>query len=374
MDGQGISGWYYDYQMDPSKSPMTTVSLHSNMIYEEPANVSGVGGGDSSGASSANKATDNGYVWKKCDAAGVEVDTQHYSKTPLCTSILKDDFAVGVSNSWTDVGGDALGEMWNNVKQYAPYAGAVADALSNMANNQDPEALNDNGIAGFAARLVDHIGSRKDGGNSAVDKAVDYMNRVLVVQGTRFSYYSGTDINFGTLGMKFTILPTWKNGTFVSVNQQIDALYPYFVGEFVKETALGEWAKEYIGWQKPPNGYKPNVKNIDQEQEGTFKLKIGTYYSLYNLIVTDAQFNWSRQMVKVPKSMTGNEISPLYCDVSLNFRPATKFSDKALREFVSGRARQLEIREVQNYLNAKLLGNNYVMKELRPAEISGNNM
>ena len=28
-----IQGWYYDFQKDPERSPLTTVSLHCNRVY-----------------------------------------------------------------------------------------------------------------------------------------------------------------------------------------------------------------------------------------------------------------------------------------------------------------------------------------------------
>ena len=368
----GISGWYYDYQMDPVKSRMTTVSLHTNMEF--------------SMSQPKDPKESSERIWKETSKPK---DEDGYESQPLCTSILAEDFNIGISNNWTDCGGDALGEMWNQVKQYAPYVGKVAEVVEKMHNAQQGQEYN--GAAGWMAKIVDYLGTPDENNRSVLQKTTDYMNRVLVVQGTRFSYYSGTDINFGTLTMKFTVLPTWKDGRFITVNEQIDALYPYFVGEFVQGIApevdkVLPGAKEFIGWQKPPNGFEPNVHNVDTVQKGTFKLKLGAYYSIYNLVIADAQFNYSKQMVKKPigddTRMTvamGNKlnadlkkqklsppveksedmladsiISPLYCDILLTFKPATKYSDESLKKFVSGITRSEEVKTLSDTLSANI--------------------
>lgn len=92
--------------------------------------------------------------------------------------------------------------------------------------------------------------------------------------------------------------------------------------------------RKLIGWQHPPGGYKPLYKDIDSVLQGTLKLKIGGAYTLSSLLCQDASFNFSKIMVK---NIGGNGgLSPLYCDVILNFIPATKFANKSLEDFIRG--------------------------------------
>jgi hypothetical protein len=88
-----------------------------------------------------------------------------------------------------------------------------------------------------------------------------------------------------------------------------------------------------IGWQKAPGGYKPTYKDIDTTLEGTLKLKLGPQFAVSSLLCQDASFNFSKVMVKNPFDGT---ISPLYCDINLTLTPATKYSNNALSDFISG--------------------------------------
>ena len=344
-----LSGWYYDIQKDPEKSPLTTVSLHSNQIY--------TGKGDTG--------------WDKVDDPEEKGVPYGYSKTPLCTSILTEDFNVQVSNHWSDFGGDPLSELWDRAKPLAPFAEQIGQAIQRIA------AIPDNSPHGSVSSYLSQ-GIRELASNGAVDKISDYLNRKLIVQGTRFSYYGGTDVSFGALSMKFTLFPTWINGTLWTVNKQLGELYPYIIGKFVTEDFNGKIPalKEYIGWQKPPGGYRPLPQDIDKIQKGTLKLKIGAHYSIPNLLVQDSQFTFSKQMVKLPGTATlfgdifeegdteirelskdkgtKTQISPLYCDVSILFRPATKFTDVALRKYVIGVGRQQDIDNLTTMMDKKI--------------------
>jgi hypothetical protein len=88
-----------------------------------------------------------------------------------------------------------------------------------------------------------------------------------------------------------------------------------------------------LAWQKAPGGFKPYYKDIDIALQGTLKLRIGTQYSISSLLCQDVSLNFSKAMVKNPIDGT---ISPLYCDVTLNLIPATKFSNISLEKFVKG--------------------------------------
>jgi hypothetical protein len=188
--------------------------------------------------------------------------------------------------------------------------------------------------------------------------------------------------------MRFTIFPEWrKEGdrwVFKSVIDQVEEIYPYVVGEFrnISEdytdisNKFGELkdkvvdtiknhididiskginnVKELISWQLPPGGFKADVRNVDSTQFGTLLLRLGPFYELRNLVISNASFSYSKQMVKNPvlygKNLSNSSrsagvgggdvlFSPLYCDVNLILKPATKYSDVSLKKFAAGAGR-----------------------------------
>ena len=342
-----ISGWYYDIQQE---NPMTSVTLHPNTSTK-----------------------DNGETWT---AITTEPDPDDegivhpYAKKPLIRAIVSDDFNVSIANTWSDFGGDMLGQMWGSVKTLAPYADVAEQAIQSALEtyrNASPETkakVEGSGIASAMHHILEKIGSHPG-------TITDYLNRSLVVEGTRFSYYNGTGVSFGNLMMKFTVFPKWDGNKFITVNRQINDLYPYLVGKFEKETDLPAGLENFVGWQKPPAGFKANLRDVDVIQEGTLKLKYGPYYSITNLVCENATFNFSKQMTKTPNNpdeedyyeisynaATGEQsdsiISPLYCDVTIQLRPATKFSDISLRKFVLGLNSMNTIKETNNILKKNL--------------------
>ena len=210
--------------------------------------------------------------------------------------------------------------------------------------------------------------------NSSLD---EYLNKSLVVQGTRFTYYSGTGISFNNLGMRFTIFPRYdESGNFMSVLDQIGDILPYIVGRFVPfhisdtqtaslvqkfvgSTAIKDvesFVSQYVNWQEPPGGFMAKNKDVDQTgitdvdspQFGTLKLKIGGLYAITNLVCADASLTFSKQMVKGPSSET--PLTPLYCDVNLMLKPATKYSDKSLMRFINGKAMESDQNNIKKRL------------------------
>lgn len=345
-----LSGWYYDLQLE---NRLISATLHPNQIL-----------------------TKDG-VWRDV-LEEKDPDNDKYAKDPICTAIINEDFNVSVANSWSDFGGDMLGQMWESIKPLAPYASAAETMIdkavsdwNNMNNSTNPEDM------AKAQRIRESAMSQKMGElmtilNTKIKNReiniTDYLNRALVVQGTRFSYYSGSGTSFGNLMMKFTIFPTYdKEGKFKSVDSQVEKLFPYCIGHFVTGTdgvvktssEKRDYSKidEFIAWQKPPGNFRADVKNVDVVQTGTLLLKFGAYYMIDNLIVENASFNFSKQMTKNPKAykQIGNSdiISPLYCDVSIQLRPATKYSDESLKKFVLGRGST----KTQEAINSELKKN-----------------
>ena len=122
---------------------------------------------------------------------------------------------------------------------------------------------------------------------------------------------------------------------------------------------------DFVQWMCPPGGFRANIHFIDFIQPGTLKLKFGSYFSIPNLVCENATFNFSKQMVKDPAAYynyksTGEEnkfddiISPLYCDVTLQFRPCTKFSDKTLKQYIMGAGNKNTLDRVNFNMRQKL--------------------
>lgn len=339
------SCWFYDNQL---LDRMTSVSLHANTYL------------------------DNNKKWRKFESG---IDKGGYCLAPLCTSILNEDFQVSIGNTWNEVGGDPITSAYESlIKPMAPYANYAKDVIATIGKNVDEWGKKEGNVssdtlkhitswAGDVGRYVERHG----------DNIVDYMNSVLISQGTRFSYYSGSGVSFGNLQMRFTMFPIWaENGTFLSVPQQLELLFPYVMGTY-SNLVLGEKVNDkgeteeisstLIGWQKPPGGYQAVYEDIDKAGiKGTLKLRIGSFYVLESLVCESMNFNLSRQMVKKPmsgsslagpgwsgitktnvlskdKSLSIKEqmaFSPLFAEVILSFKPATKYSDATMRRFIYG--------------------------------------
>lgn len=304
------------------------------------------------------------------------VDDEGYSKEYLLRAPLLEDYNVSARNTWSEFGDDAIGSLWNSLKPYEPYVDQVTTMLDKIMKTNNE--LKDSGSSvintssfGIAENVVSMM-------KNVTSKASKYLNRSLVVQGARFSYYSGTSTSFGNLSMKFTVFSGWMvdywtsgKTVWMSVDDQIGRIFPYVCGRYKKgvsnleegdlgmskETAgqVNEIINEFTAWQMPPAGYKPDIKNIDNCAFGTLKLKFGAFYSLSSLICTNAQFNYSKQVTKMwDKNLGKNVLYPLYCDVILNFQPSTKYSDDAMRRFMSGDTMKDEISAVKQGLKNNL--------------------
>lgn len=303
-------------------------------------------------------------------------DDEGYMEKYLIKAPLQEDYIVNMRNTWTEFGDDAIGGFFNTLKPYAPYLGKLAQMARDMNDTEkDMKILNDPDINTNFGTFVDKVTDRIA---NIADKGADILNRSLVSQGARFSYYSGSGASFSNLAMKFTIFSGWRVNYYTgktewkTVNDQLSPLYPYIMGKYTGgvideesgniegtdiDTGIkGEAAakiNEFLSWQLPPAGYKPDVKHVDNIQFGTLKLKFGAFYSLPSLVCTNAQFNFSKQMVKQWDG-SRNVLSPLYCDIVLNFQPATKYSDDSMRRFVSGESMKNEMKTVKKGLTQNL--------------------
>lgn len=335
-----ISGFYYDQQLD---NKMTKVSLHASTKLV-------------------------GDKWEDIGGTKFEEDN-FYSKTPLCESLIMEDFQVSIANTYNEFGGDPLGQLWNSaVKPISPYLSYVKDDLATIAskskefvnkyldNNKDSNNFIKKGIANVATGVTGIIDEAF--GSGKYEDIIDYTNRNLIVQGTMFSYYAGTGVDFGTLSMKFVVFSGYdKMGKYKTVEKQIQDLKPYVAGHFVPVKEAGDLAKEFAYWQIPPGGIRNNIKNIDTSVFGSLKLLIGPYYAIENLAISSAQFNYSKAFCKVPdypQNNDGNLLDPLYCEVTLNLKAITKFSDDRVFDFAHGKRNTTYRKDFEQEINKSL--------------------
>ena len=324
MDKNKLSGWYYDLQTDyTGPGRMTCITLHP----------------------STKKPKDNKQVkWDKYEGSDLDEDDTFYRREPIAVALVGEDFQVSIANSWSDFGGDPISGLWESVRPLAPYAGYAEEMIGNIVSNykkaESDGLIKENSlskaIGGAVEKAWNYYKNHTQNGGAS-----DYLSMALVCMGTRFSYYSGTGISFGNMVMKYYVMPKWVNGSLVTVNEQLEDLYPYIVGHLMleKDEKGKNKPDQLIAWQQAPGGFKSDYRDIDTKQEGTLLMKYGGLYSINNLVVESANLVFSKQAIKQPYSSKrlGQVYSPLFCEVTLQLRPASKFSDDRLKDFVNNK-------------------------------------
>lgn len=323
-------GFYFDQQMN---NPLTSVTLHKNM--------------DPGGSAPR--------FWK--DAPTSDPDAE-YDTTPIARSILLDDFEVNIGNNFQDFGGDPIGSTFTSIAgQLGPYM-RYGGQLINKIKSDTKEYFEQTAGGGWATSNIrsglESAISKTDGMLSGIfgegvsvgsitDTVKDVLKgfaagNALIVQGTRFKYYSGSDISYGNLSMRFYYFSELRGGSWISVYDQLNPLLPYIVGKLHNVTSdkdpISTFINQFAKWQAPPAGYLADMVDVDRVQKGTLRMIIGCYYCVESLVVQSASLRFSKQMVKNPKSP--GKIDPMYCEITLNLTPASKSSDESLRRFVSG--------------------------------------
>ena len=319
---RNISGFYYDQQLE---NPVLRISLHPNTKYQGPG-------------------LPPEQMWVKVPQPEQGSDPWPYSTVPIAVALCNEDFTVDIVNSWTDFGGDPIGDMWNQNKASAPYMREFAKGLSTIASKTqaylDSNDKDMSDLSRGALNLIEKLGEL---GSQSLSTQAKYLSRALIVKGTRFSYYSGTGIAFGNLIMKFTLFPKWEGSTFISVIDQIQGIMPYIIGDYIDVTELGtgdvgEFVSKFASWQLPPGGFESELQDVDIVQKGTLKLRFGTFYALDNLVINNCNLTFSKTMVKNPSSKTGPDLTPMYCDVALSLKPVTKYSKNKLIQFINAKS------------------------------------
>lgn len=293
-------GFYYDSQLE---DPFLSISLHPN-TYKE------------------------GEEWKVYSSdtltptMGGKYDK--YSKTPIARCIMTEDFIYSINNNWTDYnGGNAIENLFDQFKPYAPILAKGAKGLeeglkSLMGNNYGSSFVNTANKVGEIA--VDLLG-----------KSSNFLNNALIVQGTRFTYYSGSSVNFNNMELKFIVFSDWINGEFQSVEDYVKNLHQYVLGDYhpvmtgTGNKDLDKYIGEYVGYQSPPGGFTMDTQQIEESGlnvilKGTMRLNIGGKYAISNLIIKNMTVTLSKTQAKNPVVEGGTV--PLYAEVSLQLGPA----------------------------------------------------
>ena len=315
--------FYYDEQLT---NKMTLVSLHASTEPGPPPKYSK--------AWSGKKLDDDGF----------------YGEDPICKSVIAEDFTVSINNTFSEFGGDAIGQAWTSfVQPLAPYVGAVGNDIekiaqkaaglaNDLASKSEYEFVK-TGAKGIQ-KIADYItGKDANDGLTATQRLQSVMSRKLIVQGTMFSYYGGTGIDFGNLSMKFNVFSGYdENGSYKTVKEQVDKFMWYVMGDFKPVTEIGDVGKQFANWQIAPGGYMSEIRDIDQCQWGTLKLLVGPYFAVEGLVIKGAQLQYSKALAKNPNVGDTTQLEPLCCEVTLLLAPASKSSAERLKRFAYGNA------------------------------------
>ena len=327
--GQNNSGFYYDSQLN---DPYLSISLHANTIQDNEGHwISGKESG------------------KKCLApVNDEVDNENKSRypysacylaEPLARCILTEDLAYSIQNNFTDFnGGNVIESMFESAKPYAPILEKLADGMKKGAG----EVAKANNFGSAIARTLGNFAN-----NFApwMKTAGNFLNKGLMVQGTRYAYYNGTSFNLNNLEMKYTVFSDYDlYGNFFSVEDYIKKLAPYVIGKYYPSTnykeigdnitnaSAKEFVHEYCGFQEPPAGFKMDTKNLNNVLKGTLRLNIGGTWAIENLVLRNMNVVLSKVQAKDPEN-PGNVV-PLYADISLQLAPACVMIDTAYDRMV----------------------------------------
>lgn len=301
-------------------------------------------------------------------------DKYPYAIEPIASAVLNEDFKVSITNTFSKLGGDPLGQFINSAKSAMPLMQSAKVFLEKMAD-KTKKTSEEWKKEGKETTKIDTLGEflRKAANWGGMNTAL--MNRAIVFQGARFSYYGGTGVAFDNVSLNYTMFPYWdlddRDATgfpkFKTVYDQLEVLMPYVIGDFVPlvfaetkrsgnetkavsflkdaEATLKEVASSFGSWQLPPAGFEALGKDIDVVQKGTLKLKIGTNYSIENIIISNCNFSLSKHLIKHPQISAANGdverdatqfLTPAFCDVQLSLKPVSMASKNSLLRFMRG--------------------------------------
>lgn len=368
------SGWYYDQQLS---NPFTSIRLMSNkeLLWD-----------DNNKKWAFKDTTDYGYITKVASSILTE-DLQIDVVNSWGDGGIDELVGAGINNlikpvtPYVGIISSAFKEM--NASQKSSGVQAIVESEENAP------------LSKILAKAIEALGTEDGKGQKALNALARLGSGNFMSQGCSFVYYQGSSTNFGNLGMRFTLFPNYDtSGEYLGVLEQVALLLPFCMGligevnwddvgamadganavyktikensgdgivnqglqvaesvinsttKVAKDLGVDKRLQRFIKWQNAPGGYtidKP--ESIDSLYPGTLCLEIGPNYKIEGLVITNMNLNFSKQMVKNPNyflsgsSKSSNlekAIEPLYCEVTLQLRPITKYSDRSLIKFVQG--------------------------------------
>lgn len=347
-------GFYYDSQL---KDPYLSITLHPNTV-ENP---------------------DNDAVAKKAPGPYLERTTTKptnvtdedwdcYSVYPLVRALITDDFSYSINNNFSDFsGGNPIESIFNSLKPYAGILGKFGKGVQKARESTKGENNYGSTWVEWGDKILGWAGKLAENGSKV-------LNSALMVQGTRFTYYNGTQFNVNNLELKYVKFSDWtekisESGTttyeFVPVTEYIKSLNWYVMGKYHPvattffEKLLGnnigamldEQVREYVGLQSPPAGFSMSCKNLDNMLKGTLRLNIGGRYALANLVIKNMNVNLSKVQAKDPRTGHEGETIPLYAEIVIQLAPASMLIDTTLNSILENGLSKSEIlpRVAANY-------------------------
>ena len=172
--------------------------------------------------------------------------------------------------------------MWKSLQEMGGTLAGLAPLLGKMSDQVSGESE----ITAMAKGGIGAVGSFMAG-------ASQFLNSSLVVQGSRFTIYQGTNTDFANLSMKFTLFSDWERVSsepgepqfkFITVNQKLNRLWPYFQGYY--QSLNGEYLR-FIG--------------------SKFKLLKNQYIKLKNENLKDAPTSPAQEEAKESTEEGGNK-------------------------------------------------------------------
>lgn len=315
-----------------------------------------------------------------------------YAKEAICSAILNEDFRVSISNNFSKLGGDPLGDFINQAKSSLPIMENISEFLRSISKKTG-ETAEQWKKEGKETKRITTLGKYLNAAAGWTNMNKALLNRAIVFQGARFSYYGGTGVAFDNVALNYTIFPYWDtedlddNGfpKFKTVYDQLEVILPYVIGDFVPltfaevvktgkeskavtfmkmaEATAKDVASSFGSWQLPPGGFEAVSKDIDLVQKGTLKLKIGSLYSIENIIISSCNFSLSKHLIKHPQieakfpdpyRNAAQFMTPAFCDVQLGLKPVSMASKNSLLRFMRGEGNVSDKLSVYNTRNNNL--------------------
>lgn len=376
-------GFYYDNQMS---NPFLTMTLHPSTYQVDESTTSKEG------------VTTTKKVWKPYQEGfdplipsnGPEKKEEKfkYSKNPIAVALLTEDPSFTVGNTFTDWnGGNPIEGIFGSAKPYAVIGKEWVKGLAEGAKSMKGEN-------NFGASIVKAAGDVAGFVGKALDAGSKLLNKGLVVQGTRFTYYNGTNFSMNNLEFKFIKFSDYvKKGNdwvFQDVLEYMRTdLFPYCFGTYAKASESGleissnkdvqNFIDKYCGFQSAPGGFEMNAKNLDTAIIGTLRLNIGGTYALENLVIKNLNFTLSKAQAKKPnKDSNGRgETVPLYAEISLTLSPACMITDHSFNKIIDPKMNGLlgfrgaKITQYSNLLNELLKKRQDAFSDARKKITSG---